>query len=227
MHDVFESRSKFCIVLDYLSGGQLFDRIIESGFFNEEMASKLFYQMCRALEFIHNLGIIHRDIKPQNLIFENDSEDARIRLIDFGFAINAPKEDENIELTQVVGTPNYMAPEVLNEKAYNTQIDVYSAGVILHTMLIGTLPYIVTFDEKNNLKDIKDQYDLESKEWGTVSDDAKDLVSKLLEKDPNKRLTAKDALDHRWLVTASSEHAVSQQRLHNLKLFQYVQRLRV
>ena len=164
MHDVFESRSKFCIILDYLGGGQLFDRIIDAGFFNEKFASNLFYQMCKALSYIHELGIIHRDIKPQNLIFETKADDSRLKLIDFGFAVsfdpkivknkkdkknkdnddNDDEDDENEvktdadtgKLREVCGTPNYMAPEILEEKPYDAGVDMWAAGCILHTMYV-------------------------------------------------------------------------------------------
>ena len=132
LHDVFDSRSKLCLVLDLLSGGELFDRIIEKGHFNEKMAAAAFRQMAEALSFMHNLNIVHRDLKPENLLFASKEKGAPLKLIDFGLAGSCADGP----LKTPCGTPNYVAPEILRRQPYGTQVDMWSAGVILYIMYV-------------------------------------------------------------------------------------------
>lgn len=224
LHDVFDSRSKLCLVLDLCSGGELFDRIIEKGHFNEKMAAQSFRQMCEALSFMHNLQIVHRDLKPENLLFASKLDSSALKLIDFGLAGSC----KDGPLKTPCGTPNYVAPEILRRQPYGIQVDMWSAGVILYIILCGFPPF---YDENDDLgrlyrKIKRADYDMPSPYWDSISDDAKDLVRKLLKPDPKKRLKAHEALKHPWIENASDKNVISKDRLANLKRFQYIRRLR-
>lgn len=116
--------------MDYLSGGELFERILDKGHHSERDTSAIFVQILRALSYIHSLGIMHRDLKPENLIFrERDSYE--LVLADFGLAEFTSKEEK---IFKRCGTPGYVAPEILNDQSYDTKVDIFSAGIILYIL---------------------------------------------------------------------------------------------
>jgi len=223
LHDVFDSNSKICLVLDLLEGGELFDRIIEQGHFTEKDAALSFSQMCSALAYLHDRRIVHRDLKPENLLFEKKEKGSPIKLIDFGLAGNCSASP----LKTPCGTPNYVAPEILKKMPYGVQVDMWSAGVILYIVLCGFPPFYDENDDMGRLyKQIKSaSYDMPSPYWDNISDSAKDLIRKLLVVDPEKRYTANKALQHPWLKQASDK-ALGNDQLLNIKRFQYIRRLR-
>jgi len=126
------------------------------------------------------------------------------------------------------GTPNYVAPEILRRQAYGTMVDMWSAGVILYIILCGFLPFYDENDDMGKLyKNIKGaEYDMPSPYWDGVSTESKDLVRKLLEPNPKKRLTAPLALQHAWLQGKASDKKLSDEQMFQLKRFQYVKKLR-
>ena len=130
LHSVYEGQNHVYFVLDLLSGGELFERIMEKGHYSERDTAALFVQIIRALSYLHSIGIMHRDIKPENLIFrEKDSYE--LVLADFGLAEFANKKDK---IFKRCGTPGYVAPEILNDKPYDTKSDIFAAGVLLYIM---------------------------------------------------------------------------------------------
>lgn len=130
MYEVYEGEFHVYLVLEVLKGGELFDRIIKKGHYSEKDASVVISKLLWALEYIHDRGIMHRDIKPENLILK-DENDFEIKLADFGLA---EKLDKKELLFKRCGTPGYVAPEVLEDKKYDTKCDIYSAGVILYIL---------------------------------------------------------------------------------------------
>jgi calcium/calmodulin-dependent protein kinase I len=176
LHDVFDSRSKMCLVLDLLEGGELFDRIIEKGHFRESDAANCFAQMVLALKYLHDKQIVHRDLKPENLLFATKANDSAIKLIDFGLAGSI----KDGLLKTPCGTPNYVAPEILRRQKYGVQADMWSIGVILYIILCGFPPF---YDENDDLgrlyrKIKRADYDMPSPYWDNITPDAKDLVKK-------------------------------------------------
>eukprot|EP01084_Bolivina_argentea_P214843 364695_1 len=127
-YGIFDSRSKMCVVLELLEGGELFDRIIEKGHFSEKNAASVFRDMINTLIYMHDKSIVHRDIKPENFVFATKANDSPIKLIDFGLAGSCLDG----ELKTPCGTPNYVAPEILRRSKYGTQSDMWSIGVILY-----------------------------------------------------------------------------------------------
>jgi calcium/calmodulin-dependent protein kinase I len=223
LHDVFDSKSKMCLVLDLLEGGELFDRIIEKGHLTEKLAADSFAQIVSALGFLHAKMIVHRDLKPENLLYETKDDASPIKLIDFGLAGSC----KNAPLKTPCGTPNYVAPEILRRQPYGVQSDMWSAGVILYIILCGFPPF---YDENDDLgrlyrKIKRADFDMPSPYWDGISDSAKDLVKRLLQPDPKKRLTAQQTLAHPWLKEASDKE-LGKEQLFQLRRFQYIRRLR-
>eukprot|EP00483_Globobulimina_turgida_P001906 UN01908 len=182
--------------------------------------------MCTALAYLHSQSIVHRDLKPENLLFATKDNNSAIKLIDFGLAGSC----KTGELKTPCGTPNYVAPEILRRSKYGTQADMWSIGVILYIILCGFPPF---YDENDDLgrlyrKIKRAEYDMPSPYWDNISKNAKDLVRKLLQPDPKKRLTAKLTLQHPWLKTIQSNPMTSLGAEHafHLKRFQYIRRLR-
>jgi len=201
LHDVFENDRKLILILDYCKGQSLFDSIVENGAFTEANAKIIFFGLCKALSYLHSQNIVHRDIKIEDLLFRQKSDLWSITLTDFGLC-GFIKNNE--KLSKAVGTPNYVSPEVLNGEAYDTQADMWTAGVILFIALAGFQPF---YDENNDshkmyekIKQAKYE-SMDAIEWRNVSENAKDCVRKLLQTDPSKRMTAEQTLRHPFLAS--------------------------
>ena len=192
------------IISEFLSGGELFDKISENKNFKEDVCSFLMKQIFSAVDFCHEKEIIHRDLKPENILIESEEEARKeffnIKLIDFG---TSDKIKKGQYLKQTVGTPYYTAPEVL-EQNYNLKCDLWSCGVIMYLMLSGKQPFEGKDDEEieNNIKQGK--IDFNDPVWDYISNDAKDLIKKLLNIKVDKRYTAKQALNHPWIIKSKN-----------------------
>eukprot|EP00826_Nyctotherus_ovalis_P024936 TRINITY_DN1924_c0_g1_i1.p1 TRINITY_DN1924_c0_g1~~TRINITY_DN1924_c0_g1_i1.p1 ORF type:complete len:511 (-),score=154.05 TRINITY_DN1924_c0_g1_i1:187-1719(-) len=182
------------IVTELCTGGELFERIVHKGRFSESEAANIIEKILSAISFLHNLGICHRDIKPENFMFSSSDPDAEIKIIDFGLSTKFISENS---MKDIVGTPFYVAPEVL-QGVYTNACDVWSLGVVLYTMLNGKPPFTGTSSEVLS-KVSKAAVFFPEKNWSNISTDAKDFILKMLERDPEKRLTAKQCLEHHWL----------------------------
>ncbi|KAK6126533.1 hypothetical protein DH2020_039723 [Rehmannia glutinosa] len=164
------------VVMELCAGGELFDRIVKRGHYSEKKAAELTRTIVGVIETCHSLGVMHRDLKPENFLFVNDEEDSPIKTIDFGLSVFFKPGEI---FSDVVGSPYYVAPEVLC-KRYGPEADVWSAGVIIYILLSGVPPFW-------------------GDPWPTISESAKDLVKKMLVRDPRKRLTAHQVLCHPWV----------------------------
>ncbi|KAK6929009.1 EF-hand domain [Dillenia turbinata] len=183
------------VVMELCAGGELFDRIIQRGHYTERKAAELTRTIVGVVEACHSLGVMHRDLKPENFLFVNQKEDALLKTIDFGLSIFfKPGERFN----DVVGSPYYVAPEVL-KKRYGAEADVWSAGVILYILLSGVPPFWAETEEGIFEQVLHGDLDFSSDPWPSISDSAKDLVRKMLVRDPRKRLTAHEVLCHPWI----------------------------
>ena len=171
-------------MLDYVEGGELFDRIVEEGNFTERDASRITKQMTDAIQYLHENGIVHRDLKPENLLFRDHTPGSDILLTDFGLA---KIMDDTIALKTACGTPNYVAPEILMQRGYGKQVDVWSLGVILFIILCGYPPF---YDEQDPVLFeliMKGKFEFDERYWSEVSKPAKELISQMLQVDPVKR----------------------------------------
>ncbi len=207
-------------------GGELFDKISEEQCFSERDAAHILRQVLSAINYCHTRKIVHRDLKPENLLLDKDTENPKIKIIDFG---TSQMFDPDKKMSQKFGTPYYIAPEVL-KKSYNEKCDLWSCGVILYILLCGYPPFNGANDKQIIEAVLKGKFTLDEPEWDDVSDDAKDIVKKLLTLDPEKRVSANDALQHRWIKTMAQidkvDKNVKTKTLSNLKNFRGEQKLK-
>jgi len=214
----FDTPTTLYLVMELVTGGELFDKITQIGCYTEAKASILVGNILRALHYLHELGIAHRDLKPTNLLLKSPDDDTNVKIADFGLSKIV---GENAIMQTACGTPIYVAPEVLKGEAYEKEIDLWSVGVITYILLCGFPPF---FDDGSNMGQLFDQimsgeYEYPDEYWADISDEAKDLIDNLLLVDPEERFTAAQALVHPWIANAERN---SQKELHvqkNLKEF--------
>mmetsp|Transcript_84007 Transcript_84007/g.125922 ORF Transcript_84007/g.125922 Transcript_84007/m.125922 type:complete len:360 (-) Transcript_84007:97-1176(-) len=202
--DAFEDETYFHIITELCMGGELYDRIVSqmerrSGvkktLFSEAHAASMLYSMLDSVAYLHDKDIVHRDLKPENFLFHDDN----VQLIDFGLA-TTHDEEYDAPLNRVVGTPFYMAPEVL-KKSYTKACDIWSMGVMAYILLVGRPPFEGQDDEEILAKVRRGVFSLEEEEINVeMSDEAKDFIKSLLKRDPRRRLTAEAAMQHPWMA---------------------------
>ncbi|XP_071930157.1 calcium-dependent protein kinase 1 isoform X2 [Coffea arabica] len=183
------------VVMEVCAGGELFDRIIQRGHYTERKAAELTRTIVGVVEACHSLGVMHRDLKPENFLFIDQKEDSLLKTIDFGLSIFFKPGEK---FTDVVGSPYYVAPEVL-KKRYGPEADVWSAGVIVYILLSGVPPFWAETEQEIFEEVLHGDLDFSSDPWPSISESAKDLVRKMLVRDPRKRLTAHEVLCHPWV----------------------------
>ncbi|PIN01717.1 Ca2+/calmodulin-dependent protein kinase, EF-Hand protein superfamily [Handroanthus impetiginosus] len=212
------------LVMELCAGGELFDRIVQKGHYSEKKAAQLMKTIVGVVEGCHSLGVMHRDLKPENFLFDSPDEDAKLKATDFGLSVFYKPGQY---LSDVVGSPYYVAPEVLH-KYYGPEIDVWSAGVILYILLSGVPPFWAETDNGIFKQILKGKIDFESEPWPHISDSAKDLVRKMLERDPKSRITAHEVLCHPWIVddTVAPDEPLGSAVLSRLKQFSAMNKLK-
>ncbi|KAG8374010.1 hypothetical protein BUALT_Bualt11G0086400 [Buddleja alternifolia] len=183
------------VVMELCAGGELFDRIVKRGHYSEKKAAELTRIIFGVIEACHSLGVIHRDLKPENFLFVNDEEDSPIKTIDFGLSVFFKPGEI---FSDVVGSPYYVAPEVLC-KRYGPEADVWSAGVIIYILLSGVPPFWGESEQEIFEEVLHGDIDFTSDPWPKISESAKDVVKKMLVRDPRRRITAHQVLCHPWV----------------------------
>jgi len=198
LYESFEDHRNIYLVLELASGGELFDRIIELGHFNEVQAATLMQQIIRAIYYMHENQVCHRDLKPENFLFMNKDaiEKNTLKIIDFGLSC---KFEQGQVMTTKAGTPYYVAPQVLSGK-YDQLSDLWSIGVIMYVMLCGYPPFFGETDAEVLSKVRLGNFSFNAADWKNVSEDAKNLIRMLLKMNPRDRYTAEQALNHEWVV---------------------------
>lgn len=179
-----------------LQGGDLFDSISMATKYSEKDASTMVNNLASALNYLHNLEIVHRDVKPENLLVcDHGDGNKSLKLGDFGLATFVTEP-----LFTVCGTPTYVAPEILAETGYGTAVDVWAAGVILYILLCGFPPFSSASNNQEELFDaiLSDDVEFMSPYWDDISEDAKDLLRHMLTKDAHDRFTAGQVTAHAW-----------------------------
>lgn len=200
LYEFYQDDKNYYLITEFCAGGELYDRIINAGSFSEAVAANIMRQILSCVMFCHSKGVVHRDLKPENFLFESPAANAPIKVIDFGTAqFFTPGQ----VLTAKFGTPYYIAPEVLR-KHYNEKCDIWSAGVNMYILLCGFPPFGGS-DEQILKKVSAGRFSFPSPEWDAISAEAKDLISLMLTMDPERRPSAREALNHRWLQHASQE----------------------
>ncbi|KAL8166279.1 hypothetical protein V2J09_007778 [Rumex salicifolius] len=220
----YEDSQNVHLVMELCEGGELFDRILRKGHYSEREAAKLMKTIIRFLEDCHSLGVMHRDLKPENFLFKSKHEDSPLKVTDFGLSVFFQPGDT---FTDTVGSPYYVAPEVL-KKSYGPEADIWSAGVILYILLSGVPPFWAETNKGIFRKILGGTLDLVTRPWQGVSDNAKDLIRKMLEKDPKKRLTAYEVLCHPWMADESTvpDKPLDSAVLSRLKQFSAMNKLK-
>ncbi|KAK5849106.1 hypothetical protein PBY51_008774 [Eleginops maclovinus] len=197
LEDIYESPDHLYLIMQLVSGGELFDRIVEKGFYTEKDASTLIRQVLDAVNYLHKQGIVHRDLKPENLLYFNPQDESKIMISDFGLS---KMEGSGDVMSTACGTPGYVAPEVLAQKPYSKAVDCWSIGVIAYILLCGYPPFYDENDSKLFEQILKADYEFDAPYWDDISDSAKDFIGSLMEKDPDKRFTCDQALRHPWIA---------------------------
>lgn len=197
LYDFFEEPSTYYLVMERMRGGELFDRIVAKAYYNEKEARDTCKILLEAVEHCHGNHVAHRDLKPENLLLLSEHDDSAVKIADFGFA---KKVYEPNSLTTQCGTPGYVAPEILEGTPYDERADMWSVGVILYILLGGYPPFIESTQRDLFRKIRRGEYEFHEEYWGTVSGEAKDLISSLLTVDPKVRLTAEQALENGWIL---------------------------
>ena len=198
--DFYSTTKKYYMITEYCPEGELFNEIIKVGKFDEGQAAFIINQILKVITYCHKMNIIHRDINPENIMITNREKNGclQVKLIDFGTAkIFEKGQQEN----KYVGSSYYMAPEILKRK-YDEKCDLWSIGVVLYILLTGRPPFDGNDDDEilENVK--KGVYDRWAYPFPLLSPHAKDLISRLLQYDPKKRLSAEEAIEHPWFKTA-------------------------
>uniref|UniRef100_A0A8C3QXT3 Myosin light chain kinase family member 4 n=1 Tax=Cyanoderma ruficeps TaxID=181631 RepID=A0A8C3QXT3_9PASS len=197
LYDAFESKNDIVLVMEYVEGGELFDRIIDENYNLTEMDTISFIkQICKGIQYMHQMYILHLDLKPENILCVN-REANQIKIIDFGLARRyKPREKLRVNF----GTPEFLAPEVVNYEFVSFPTDMWSLGVIAYMLLTGLSPFLGDDDNETLNNILACNWDFEDEEFRDVSDEAKDFISKLLIKEKCWRLSATAALKHPWLT---------------------------
>uniref|UniRef100_A0A671M8T8 Myosin light chain kinase, smooth muscle n=1 Tax=Sinocyclocheilus anshuiensis TaxID=1608454 RepID=A0A671M8T8_9TELE len=194
--DAFEGKSDLVMVLEMISGGELFERIVDEDFeLTEREVIKYMLQIIDGVQFIHKQGIVHLDLKPENIMCINKTG-SKIKLIDFGLA---RRLEDSGSLKVLFGTPEFVAPEVINYEAISYPTDMWSIGVICYILVSGLSPFMGDNDNETLANVTSATWDFEDEAFDEISDQAKDFISSLLKKDMRARLTCAQCLEHSWL----------------------------
>ncbi|XP_045175937.2 myosin light chain kinase family member 4-like isoform X1 [Mercenaria mercenaria] len=221
LYDVFTKRNHFCLVLELISGGELFERVINDDFILTEKACIMFMrQICEGIDFMHNNSILHLDLKPENILCLT-REGNRIKIIDFGLARRyKPEEDLRI----LFGTPEFMAPEQANFEPIFPSTDMWSIGIICYILLSGLSPFLGESENETIGNITEAKWDFKAEEFESISAEAKDFISKLILKDHTKRMTATECLEHKWLRRSAKRERIPTRSLSTKRLKKFVYR---
>jgi len=200
LYEVWEDDRYIFLVLENCTGGELFNHIVKKKRLSEREAASIFQQLLTAINYLHQNNIVHRDLKPENLLFVSDPDSGSpIKLCDFGLAKLCGSTAQ--KMTSKIGTPFYIAPEILSDVGYGASCDIWSCGVILYILLCGFPPF---FGRTENLifqKIRGGTYDFNRPEWNSVSESAKDLIRNILVVNTENRFNMQQTLAHPWLAS--------------------------
>ncbi|XP_031099186.1 CBL-interacting serine/threonine-protein kinase 1 [Ipomoea triloba] len=192
LHEVLASKTKICMVLEYVNGGELFDRIVSKGKLPEVEGRKLFQQLIDGVSYCHSKGVFHRDLKLENVLVD---ENGIIKVTDFGLSALPQHFRDDGLLHTTCGSPNYVAPEILSNRGYDgATSDTWSIGVILYVILTGYLP----FDDRNLAVLYQKIFKGDAHIPKSLSPGARDLIKRILDPNPSTRITISEIKEHQW-----------------------------
>jgi len=223
--EFYQDEKHFYIVSEFYNGGELFEKITTMKSFSEKQAANTMKQILSAVNYCHQAKIVHRDLKPENILYESKRDDSLLKVIDFG---TSRYYEPATKMNQKFGTPYYIAPEVLRRK-YTEKCDVWSCGVILYILLCGYPPFNGENDKIIMDRVAAGKYDFNHAEWSDISDEAKKLIRRMMEYDPNQRCSAEQALNDPWFKATLGETSLDRPlaitALTNLKQFRAQKKL--
>ncbi|CAL8394578.1 unnamed protein product [Boreogadus saida] len=210
LHAAYESRHDIILVMEYVDGGELFDRIIDENYNLTELDTVLFIrQICEGLQYMHKMYILHLDLKPENILCVSRVTN-KIKIIDFGLARRyKPREKLRVNF----GTPEFLAPEVINYEFVSFPTDLWSLGVITYMLLSGLSPFLGDDDNETLNNILACQWNFEEEEFLDVSEEAKDFITRLLVKSKSWRMSATASLKHPWLCDPGLHYRLQQKKL--------------
>ncbi|KAK6321625.1 hypothetical protein J4Q44_G00086010 [Coregonus suidteri] len=200
--DFYETRKEYFLFLELATGREVFDWILDQGYYSERDTSNVVRQVLEAVAYLHSLHIVHRNLKLENLVYFNRLKHSKIVISDFHLA-----KLETGLIKDPCGTPEYLAPEVVGRQRYGRPVDCWALGVIMYILLSGNPPFYEETDDDDyenhdkNLfrKILAGDYEFDSPYWDDISESAKGLVARLMEVDQDQRLTAQEAINHEWI----------------------------
>lgn len=216
--DFYNTENILYIVVEFISGGELFDKIVQNGKYPEQKARVLVKNILEAVQYLHKKSIVHRDLKPENILLQNKHSDTDIKIVDFGVA-----REIDTGCKTVIGSLSYIAPEVLQRKdtvkgtgSYGESADMWSVGVITYVVLVGGLPFkddqgMDMYKRVNQLLKFQEPY------WKNLSSQAKDFITHLFQVDPKKRYSVYDCLKHPWIAELNETSSSSDNNNNNKK----------
>jgi len=213
LKDLFDEPDNLYMVMQLVTGGELFDRIMKKGQYSEKDACAVIIKVVAAISYLHGHNIAHRDLKPENLLVQGD-DDTQVMISDFGLSRII---GDNSMMSTACGTPYYVAPEVIKAEAYSKEVDMWSIGVITYFILCGYPPFMgeslqQIFESIQNC-----EYDFPSVEWDNISTSAKDFIKKLLVLEPRRRMTAEQSANHPWLLSGGAEGRIKTEKFSSSK----------
>jgi len=226
LHDSIQEENHHYLVFDHVTGGNLWDDIVTREFYSEADASHCMQQILESVNHCHQNGVVHRNLNPENLLLASKQRGAAVKLAGFGLAIEV--QDDQPFRFGMVGTADYVSPELLKNDPYGKAIDIWACGVILYNLLVGYQPFDGE-DDEDLFDEIKfGEYFLDTRGWDTITPEAKNLISQMLTVNPSERISSDEALKHPWICqrerVASMEHR--QETLDCLKKFNARRRLK-
>ena len=225
-YETYQDDFFFHIVMEYCKGKEVFQKIASEGKIEEKKVARVIFKVLNAIAYCHSKGITHRDIKPENILFETDEPYSDIKIIDFGLS---RKYSVDQKMHTILGTPYYIAPEVLKGN-YDEKCDIWSIGALTYIMLSGEPPFKGKSNNEIFMKIIKDPIKFNPYKWNNLTENSKDFIKICLNKDPDKRPSAIEALSHKWFlhfIQDSNQKYITQDILLNIKNFNYKQQFKI
>ncbi|XP_041966710.1 death-associated protein kinase 2 isoform X2 [Alosa sapidissima] len=218
LHDIYENRTDVVLILELVSGGELFDFLAQKESLSEEEATEFIKQILDGIQYLHSRNIVHFDLKPENIMLLNNKVPLpRIKLIDFGLA---HKIEDGVEFKNIFGTPEFVAPEIVNYEPLGLEADMWSIGVITYILLSGASPFLGDTKQETLGNISAMNYEFDEEFFGSTSELAKSFIKQLLVKDTRKRMTIQDALNHPWIKPENPRQAlVRRQSVVNMENF--------
>lgn len=194
LHQVYESPQDIKLILDYCPHGTMLKRLSLKKHFTEKNSLIIARKLLRALSYLHDLGLIHRDLKLENIMMTSENSDTDFKICDFGMTCDLANCENSF-----CGSPGYIAPEILRNEDYDEKVDIFSCGVIVYSLLSGQMPFIGNSINDIIKSNIKSSIKFHGKVWEEVSDKAKTFIRKIMNSDPLLRPSAEEALMDSWL----------------------------